>query len=622
MEPLHVVATAGHVDHGKSSLIQRLTGTHPDRWEEERRRGLTIDLGYAWCRLPSGREIAFVDVPGHERFIGNMLAGVGPLRRVVFVVAADEGWKPQSEEHLAILDALGASGVVALTKVDLVDAGRLRARVDEVASRLVGTALGGAPIVPTSARTGAGYPHLLEALDALTAIAVDAGPDARPRLFVDRVFSVRGAGTVVTGTLVDGCLEAGMGIVVLPSGLRARIRGIQSHGREAERACSVTRVALNLVGLERREVHRGDVVARPDEWRPRTEFDARIRPVRGLDRRLTSRGSFIAHVGAAQVEARIRLLGATVAGDDGAFARVRVAHPLVLDIDDALVLRDSGRAETVAGGRVIDPDPARRPGRDAAARLEARSRADRVELPAIIARERGAVRVRDVRRATGVIAEGSPPGSEWIIDARLRDRVRDVVAELLRAEHATHPLRGGVEQSAVRREIVGALARAGTATDDALIDALVAGLVSSGGVVRSGSTLRLADHAGLPAADDERIERVLDAVRVGEPTPPSIPSLVAAGVSTDAIDAAVRTGALVRISDDLVVRAEFVATAHAALTDLAGAARPITVSAFRERMGTTRKYAVPLLEYFDRSGITRRVGDVRELTAAGARGVE
>jgi selenocysteine-specific elongation factor len=280
---LHVVATAGHVDHGKSSLIVRLTGIDPDRLAEEKRRGLTIDIGFAWCVLPSGREIGFVDVPGHERFVRNMLAGVGPVRLVLFVVAADEGWEPQSEEHLAIVDVLGVDGgVVALTKRDLVDDETLALAEANIFERLRGTALEGVPIVRCSAATGEGVSDLLGTIDAMLAAAPMPEQDERPRLFIDRVFAIKGAGTVVTGTLTGGRLAVGDEVELYPTGRRARIRALQTHKRAISVARPVSRVAANLVGAERGRLERGDVLAPPDLWRPTTVLEARIRPVRGL----------------------------------------------------------------------------------------------------------------------------------------------------------------------------------------------------------------------------------------------------------------------------------------------------------------------------------------------------
>src|SRR5215208_3645216 len=265
---LGVIATAGHVDHGKSALIVALTGIDPDRYAEEKRRGLTIDLGYAWTTLASGREVGFVDVPGHERFIRTMLAGVGPVRLVLFVVAADEGWKPQTEEHLQILDVLDVSrGVVVLTKRDLIDDETLAIAEAEARERLAGTVLADAPILPVSAVTGAGIPELREALDAMVTGA-PTPEDARARLFIDRVFTISGAGTVVTGTLTGGCLATDDDVRVEPAGVAARVRSLQSHKRERTDVCHVARVAANLAGIDRAGVGRGSVVVEAGGLRP------------------------------------------------------------------------------------------------------------------------------------------------------------------------------------------------------------------------------------------------------------------------------------------------------------------------------------------------------------------
>ena len=300
-KPLHVVATAGHVDHGKSALILRLTGIDPDRLAEEKRRGLTIDLGFAWTTLPSGREIGFVDVPGHERFIRNMLAGVGPVRLVLFVVAADEGWKPQSEEHLQIVDVLGVEGaVIVLTKSDLVDADTLNVRTRDVRARLRGTRLEDAPVVAFSASTGDGIERVTAALDAMLADAPAPERGGRPRQFLDRVFTIKGAGTVVTGTLTGGPLAVGQEVEILPSGHRARIRGLQTHKRSLELANPVSRVAVNLAGTPRDELERGDVLALPGQWRSTSAFEGWIRPVRDLDHPLTARGAYKLYAGSAE----------------------------------------------------------------------------------------------------------------------------------------------------------------------------------------------------------------------------------------------------------------------------------------------------------------------------------
>ncbi|HEY5859136.1 MAG TPA: selenocysteine-specific translation elongation factor, partial [Actinomycetota bacterium] len=391
---LRVVATAGHVDHGKSSLIVALTGIDPDRWDEEKRRGLTIDLGYAWCTLPSGREIGFVDVPGHERFITNMLAGVGPVPSVLFVVAADEGWKPQSEEHLQILDVLGVrAAVVALTKADLVDAGAVATAADLVREHLAGTTLADAPILPVASTVGTGIEDIERALDQMLEVVPTPEP-ARTRLFVDRVFTIKGSGTVVTGTLSGGPLSIGEDVALEPGDTRGRIRSLQTHEQARDRAFPVARVAANLAGIERDQVTRGDVLTQPGAWDPSAVFDALVRPVRGLAHAISSRGAHKVYAGAAEADARIRLLGPAdaLAPDEEAFVRIRTSRPLVLDVFDRIVIRDAGRQGTVAGGIVLDVMPPRRAGTDRVRQLQARASAVRDELPGLLAGERGAVR--------------------------------------------------------------------------------------------------------------------------------------------------------------------------------------------------------------------------------------
>ncbi len=606
---LRVIATAGHVDHGKSSLILRLTGIQPDRFEEERRRGLTIDLGYAWCVLPSGRDVGFVDVPGHERFIGNMLAGVGPVRLVLFVVAADEGWKPQSEEHLQILDVLGLSGgVIALTKTDLVDDGSLGGAMDEVRERVAGTALAEAPIVPVSSRTGDNVDRLRDALDAM----LDTAPppeEGRTRLFVDRIFTIKGAGTVVTGTLTGDCLQIGDEAELLPSGALIRIRSLQTHRREQDRACPVSRVAANVVGAERGELERGEVLCAPGAWRPTSLIEAAIRPVRGLSRPLTERGAFKVHAGAAEVDAKIRLLdaGSLEPGGRG-FARLRLSRPLVLDVFDRFVVREAGRRETVAGGTVLDVAPPDRPGTGAAERLSAREAAARDDLPALLVRERGAVRSAEVELLTGRSADLTRVGV-WSVRDDIVPEVRDRLTAYLEGFHTDHPLEEGAKPSAVREVVSSALRNAGVAAPPGLIAALIEDITSEGSLRGTDGAIALASHRVELEERSSEIERLLaDIGGEREATPPSLEELGRAGIGRDVIEAAARRGLVVRVGGNLVFTPAFTARAESvALAATSG----ITVSAFREALGTSRKYAVPLLEWFDARGITRRDGDLR-----------
>jgi selenocysteine-specific elongation factor len=616
---LRVVATAGHVDHGKSSLIVRLTGIDPDRWAEEKRRGLTIDLGYAWCTLPSGREIGFVDVPGHERFIANMLAGVGPVRLVLFVVAADEGWKPQSEEHLQVLDVLGVrGGVVALTKRDLVDPETLEIAVDEVHERLAGTALADAPILPVSSQTGEGIEDLVAALDAMLA-AADPPEDSRARLFVDRVFTIKGAGTVVTGTLGGGCLRVGDEVELYPTGARARIRSLQTHKTTEDRACPVSRVAANLVGAERSALARGNVLAAPGAWRPTQVFEARLQPVRTQTDAVTSRGAFILYAGATATEVRLRLYDATTLEPSGeAFARITTTLPLVLDVGDRFVLREAGRGATVAGGVVLDVAPPARAGANAVARLTARAAASRDELPAALVTERGAVPAAEAAILTGSRAAGGIVIGEWLVSEALREAVDIAVTEMLMAYHAEHPLDQGADLVLVRRAATQALRAARAPSQDPLADALLADLDARGITARDTTTIRLSSHRVELEARTADVERLLAAIGgEHEATPPTVKELIAAGIDRDVIDAAVRKDVVVRLTPDLIVTADLVARAEATIRGAGDAG--ITVSALREALGTSRRYAIPLMEWFDQQGITRRDGDVR-LLRDGVRG--
>jgi selenocysteine-specific elongation factor len=612
---VHVVATAGHVDHGKSALILRLTGMDPDRLAEEKRRGLTIDLGFAWTALPSGREVGFVDVPGHERFIRNMLAGVGPVRLVLFVVAADEGWKPQSEEHLEIVDVLGVDGaVVALTKRDLVGAETLEARSHEVRRRLGGTRLESAPLVSCSATTGEGLDEVRAALDAMLAAAPPAERNGRPRQFLDRVFTIRGAGTVVTGTLTGGPLEVGQEAEILPSGQRARIRGLQTHKRSLEAATPVSRVAVNLAGTARAELERGDVLTLPGQWRATSVFEGWIRPVRDLRHALTSRGAYKLYAGSAERDAHVRFYDvAELRSGQRAFARVMLSRPVVLDVHDSFVLREAGRQETVAGGEVLDTEPPSRPGPDPVARLMARMGADRPGLAWRLVADRGIVRASDVPILVGAspaeaVERGAVRLGGWLAAPEVVDEIGAKLASALADHHRQHPLRPGLEMGDARAMLADLRP---VFSDPNLADAFLAHVVGRGELAREATALRLPSHS-LSTAGRKDADRLIQTIRAAEPSPPTVKELGAAGFGAELVRAVSAEGRLVRVSPELVLTPEFVAQAEQVLRAKAGSSG-ITVSAFREALGTSRKYALPILEFFDGKGVTRRQGDVRVL---------
>lgn len=613
--PLHVIATAGHVDHGKSSLIIRLTGMDPDRWEEEKRRGLTLDLGFAWCTLPSGREVGFVDVPGHERFVRNMLAGVGPVRLVLFVVAADEGWKPQSEEHLAIVDVLGIeAGLVALTKRDLVDRDTLARREREVLDRLEGTVLADAPLIRCSAATGEGMDDLRDALDRMVASAPPPEDSGRPRIFLDRSFTIRGAGTVVTGTLAGGALAVGDEVEVHPAGVRARIRSLQTHQRPVQVARPVSRVAANLAGIPKTEVERGDALTRPGQWRSTDLLEGMVTPVRGLDRPVTSRGAYKLYLGSAERDVRLRLYGAAeLASEGSAFARLTLSRAVVADVGDRFVLRETGRRETVAGGVVLDTDPPRRPGPDPEARLSRRASGGR-DLAALMVAERGAIRAAELGPLAGhapAEVEGAARLGPWWVDEEVLRRLSAAALEELDRYHRAHPLRRGPEWAEVRRALPRAVPSVLPLLEQDLASSVLEHLEASGEIAREGNVVRLGTHRISLGPREEEARRLMEAVEGAEPTPPDIGQLEEAGFSRELVAAACSTGRLVSVGKDLVFTPAFVERAEAVARAEAGAPDGLTVSRFREMLGTTRKYALPLLERLDGMGITRRVGDVR-----------
>ena len=629
---MYVVGTAGHVDHGKSTLVEALTGIDPDRFEEEKRRGLTIDLGFAWLTLPSGREIGIVDVPGHERFIRNMLAGVGAVDAAMFVVAADEGWMPQSAEHLQILDFLQVGrGVLVVTKSDLVDADLLELAAEEAFERVQGTALHGAPVVAVSAKTGAGLDELRATLDDVLATTAGSPDRGRPRLFVDRSFTIAGAGTVVTGTLTGGRLHTDDEVDVLGTGATARIRSLQTHRRTVDEATPGSRVAINLVGLGRRDVSRGDAIGRAGRWLLTDTFAARLRAARDLDHQLIERGAYELYAGSAEVRCRIKFLSEDApgivpvslhpdrlvpglrAGAD-ALVQIFIDRALPLEAGDRFIVRDVGRWETVAGGVVLDQAPGRIRRGDASAieRLQAREGLTRPELVARIVAERRLVSIGDLSALSGVsedeITAGLPPGTARTAGhvvaapAELEQRVRDLVA----VHHDTHPLDAGIPREALRREL-GLDARAFAELLEMWVDA--------GTLVTDAGDVRLpARGAELTPEDRERADAAIEALRAAGVTPPDLGDL---GLPIELLKALERHGEVVFVTPSIVFAADVMRWITERVIQLLGTQGSATVSQIRDAISTTRKFAVPVLEYLDAKGVTRRQGDERVLGRAG-----
>jgi selenocysteine-specific elongation factor len=586
-----VIATAGHVDHGKSTLVRALTGMEPDRWAEERRRGMTIDLGFAWTSFAGDEMTAFVDVPGHQRFVTNMLAGVGPVTAVLFVVAADEGWRRQSAEHLAALHALDVRhGVLAVTRSDLADPGPAIAQARE---QLDGTGLAAMPAVAVSAVTGQGLATLRDALRDLTR-ALPSPPPGPARLWVDRSFSVRGSGTVVTGTLASGTMAVGDDLLLYPSGRTVQVRGLQSLKTDVDRADAVSRLAVNLRGLSTDEVRRGHVLVQPDAFAPTASMDVRL--VRAADR---LPAQLTLHLGSAAVAVRVRMLGPST-------ARLTLATPLPLHTGERGLLRDPGAQHVVAGFVVLDTMP---PGLHA--RGDARRRAaalagmrDRPTAAEEVAR-RGAVR-REALVTAGVLAPGDtdPDGvvaaGGWLVDPMVWKRWATALHRAVDEWAAANPLSPGIAPDAAAR-------RAGI-TDARLVGALAveAGLVLDGGGVRG-------RDAGIrfPAPVRRALDEVCAVLRDAPFAAPGAEDLARRGLSRQHLAAAVTAGVLVRIADGVHLLPDAPAEA---LRRVAALEQPFTVSQARAAWDTSRRVAVPLLEHLDRLGATRRLDTARRIT--------
>jgi selenocysteine-specific elongation factor len=614
---VQVIATAGHVDHGKSALVRALTGMEPDRWAEERRRGLTIDLGFAWTKLPGGERVAFVDVPGHERFVPNMLAGVGPVPAVLFVVAADGGWMPQSAEHLAAIDAVGIRhGLLAVTRSDLADPGPATRQALDRISR---TSLGAVPAVAVSAVTGAGLPELRDALSRLVAALPVPDPAAPVRLWVDRAFSIRGSGTVVTGTLPAGTVTAGQELLLTPSLRPARIRGLESMNEPVASAAGVARVAVNLRGVPAGFPARGMALVEAGRWTLTRLVDVRL-PSRDPD--LTLPPEMTLHIGSARTQARVRLLGRSPV------ARLALRDPLPLHVGDRVLLRDPGSAAmTILGATVLDvvPPALARRGAATAAGRELASWPDPPSAADLL-RRHGFLRAGALA-AMGVAGGQEPVAGDWLADPDRWAGLRGRLAEMVAAHARRDPLAIGMPPEAARAAL--------GLPDRALVEALARGPASPGGDPRG--QVRLEDGylrpAGSPQARDQMAgDPVAGDSGAGE-RPPSLPPRTAAavkailadlegapflapdagrlrelGLDSRAIAAAARAGLLLRVTEQIVLAPDARAQAVRILARLE---QPFTTAEARQALGTTRRVAIPLLEYLDRAGVTQRLPDDR-----------
>jgi selenocysteine-specific elongation factor len=640
-----VVGTAGHIDHGKSALVLALTGTDPDRLKEEKARGITIDLGFAHTAIGDWN-VSFVDVPGHERFVKNMLAGVGGIDFVVLVVAADESVMPQTREHFDICRLLRVpAGVIALTKADLVDAEMLELARLEVRELVAGSFLERASIVPVSSKTGSGLDEFRQSLAAAASGARGRPADAAARLPIDRVFSVKGFGTVVTGTLVSGAINVDDELAVLPGGRRVKVRGVQVHGRGEEAATAGQRSAINLSGVEVGELERGQTLASPGAFAETRVADATL-DLLGSARPLKHGARVRFHQGTAEILARVAIVGP--AADSGArpeiepggraFVRLRFEQPAVLARGDRYILRAYSPTVTIAGGYILDPQPARSAIRTEAAIARARrldfdpaegiGRSGDREVAAaeVLLDDAGAagVTIAGLLVRTGVNPQGvaalvdslvsrrtAVRAGDVVVQQRVYEKLQTDVVELLRAHHAAQPLSEGVPREEARARLF----RRG---HPSVFDRAVEELAGRGSIVAR-DRIALATHRLELSPEEEQarttIERLFQQSGLTPPEPSTVPAAarLQGAVADRVMKLLIRQRVLVKL-DTLLFHEKVLANLKqevAGLKASAGAVARIDVGTFKERFGVTRKFAIPLLEYLDRERVTRRAGDAR-----------
>ncbi|MCL4499923.1 MAG: selenocysteine-specific translation elongation factor [Chloroflexi bacterium] len=629
MRPL-VRGTAGHIDHGKTLLVKALTGIDTDRLAEEKKRGISIELGFAYLDLYSGQRLAVIDVPGHEKFVRNMLAGASGIDLVMLVVAADDGIMPQTREHLAIVDLLGITdGVIAITKADLVEGDWLAMVEEDVRRLLKGTALAGALIIPVSAKTGKGLDDLRFTLDEIVARLKERRDDAPVRLPVDRIFSMSGAGTVVTGTLWSGEIKPDQAVVVQPSGRQARVRSVQVHGSKVGTAVPGQRVALNLVGLSKDDVERGDVVTSPGFLSPSYMVDVHFKLLKGF-KELKDRTRLRVHHGTKEVLGRIVFFDREILKPgDSAFAQLRLEEPIIPRYGDRLVMRSYSPIETIGGGTIIDSHPIkhRRSEKGLFERLQTLLDGDASRLIKLALYGAGLVGIFELIAKTelaestvrATINELVESGEITLVKldkeyAVLTEEVVEKESAAMKrvaAFHKEDPLGVGIAKQQLKAELFAKL-------PDKEFDFLIARLASAGRITLEGAFVADPSAKVALGAEDEALLSKIEAVlKERGVAPPDVEEL---GVEfklpekrlVGLLEHLTRSKRAVRISHEFFFACEVVAEAERLLKEhFAG--KEISVSEFRQLLGTSRKYALPLLNYFDTIGMTKRQGEARVL---------
>lgn len=618
-----ILGTAGHIDHGKSALVKALTGTDPDRLKEEKERGITIDLGFADLGYPDGLTIGIVDVPGHERLVRNMLAGAGGIDLVVLVIAADEGIMPQSREHLYICDLLKIkSGLIVITKADLVESDWLELMKDEVKNFVKGTFLEGAPVVPVSSKTMFNMDVLKEEIRKV-ALKVEPKPTRGLfRLPIDRVFTMKGFGTVITGTALSGSISVDDAVEILPSNIKSRVRGLHSHGKPIQIAYAGQRVAINLQGTEKEELKRGDAVVVPGRFMPTKIIDAKIELLRDSPA-LKNKSLVHFHLATSETVARVILYekNELKPGETG-YCQFRLQDPVVSTSGDRYIIRRFSPVETIGGGEIFDPSPPKRRQKDIAAVLtvfEEGSLGDKISLKVLQSGLHGISVISLegwIKAETPVIREAVETlrkngllliVEDVLIHKTVFDHFREKVLQTLKNFHAKNPLKSGMPKEELR---------AAFKIDSRLFGGLIASLND---IVMEKEIIRLKTFSTVLSQAEETLKtRILDLLQKNEFQPPSKEELSQSlkldqKHLSDILKLLGKEGSLIRISDSMYLTSSAYNRMIADLRNFFSKKPEMTVAEFRDILGTTRKYALPILEYLDSNKVTLRVGDIRKL---------
>ncbi len=629
-----ILGTAGHIDHGKTSLIKAMTGTDTDRLKEEKLRGITIELGFASLALPGGRRLGIVDVPGHEKFVKNMVAGATGLDLVMMVVAADEGIMPQTREHMEICTLLGVRhGLVALTKTDMVDEEWLELVTDDIAQYMQGTFLEDAPVIPVSSQTGSGIPELIAAVDSLVAHLPERPATGLFRLPIDRVFSMKGFGTVITGTLISGSVRTGDAVMIYPTGITSKVRGIQVHNLTVDEARAGQRTAVNFQGLDRAAVDRGQVLAAPGALKPSYMVDFQVAYLESNKKEMKNRTRLRFHTGTSEVMGNLILLDReTLSPGDTTVAQIRLDTPVALVAGDRFVLRSYSPVRTVGGGTVLNPIAPKhkrlRP--DVIAGLAALVDGGPDMRIAHHIRETGytGLAFADLRLTTGLRDKAieQPLGlllsrkeiilldreEKIYIHGDTIDRLRGAIDHTLARYHADYPLKPGMLKEELRSKFP-------SVKNPKLLSLVLAQMVRDNALVQDEKVIRLTAHKVSLGADQDTIrKKILTAYADTGLTPPYFKELAKTldtdgATARDVLNLLVQDNKLIKTKEDLYFDAKAIESLREELVAFLRQQGEITTAQFKDMTGASRKYVIPLLEYFDTRNVTIRIGDIRKL---------